>query len=266
MNRLFAASLAKPAGRWRPGTMGRTVLAAAAVFAAVAVNAQADTLASACTKTYAPQTLDNTQPINLGQLKLQIYFYTCSGAYDADMNKVLGEARAYVEERAGEVAKPAIVLDIDETSLSNLPQELANDFGYIPDTPCDHLPDGPCGFNDWVMTGKSKAIAGTLALVNAAKAHKVAVFFITGRHEGLALRDVTVKNLKAAGYDGWAGLVLRPPAAGNMTIAAYKSGERRKIAAQGYTIIVNVGDQQSDLDGGYAERAYKLPNPFYYLP
>jgi len=42
--------------------------------------------------------------------------------------------------------------------------------------------------------------------------------------------------------------------------------ERGKIAAQGYTIIVNVGDQQSDLDGGYAERAYKLPNPFYYLP
>jgi len=32
------------------------------------------------------------------------------------------------------------------------------------------------------------------------------------------------------------------------------------------TIIVNAGDQESDLAGGYAERAYKLPNPFYYIP
>jgi predicted secreted acid phosphatase len=94
----------------------------------------------------------------------------------------------------------------------------------------------------------------------------VSVFFITGRYDDEKLRDVTIKNLQAAGYEGWAGLVLRPSTAGNMSIAGYKSSEREKIAAQGYSIIVNVGDQQSDLDGGYAERAYKLPNPFYYLP
>jgi hypothetical protein len=34
----------------------------------------------------------------------------------------------------------------------------------------------------------------------------------------------------------------------------------------GYTIIVNVGDQQSDFAGGYAERAYKVPDPFYFIP
>jgi predicted secreted acid phosphatase len=92
----------------------------------------------------------------------------------------------------------------------------------------------------------------------------VAVFFITGRRE--KERPATIKNLKAAGYDGWAGLVFRPDAAFNMTTADYKSGERAKIVEQGYTIIANVGDQQSDLAGGYAERAYKLPNPFYYIP
>ncbi|HEX3434983.1 MAG TPA: HAD family acid phosphatase [Solirubrobacteraceae bacterium] len=36
--------------------------------------------------------------------------------------------------------------------------------------------------------------------------------------------------------------------------------------ADGYRIIVNVGDQQSDLDGGFAQRAFKLPNPFYFIP
>jgi hypothetical protein len=28
-------------------------------------------------------------------------------------------------------------------------------------------------------------------------------------------------------------------------------------------IIANLGDQFSDLAGGYAERTFKLPNPFY---
>ena len=246
--------------------LARLILAAAVLFTAYAGSARADTLASACTKTYPPQTLDVAQQINLGQLKAQLYFYACSGGYDADMNKVLADAKAYVEKRAGEVSKPAIGLDIDETSLSNMPQELANDFGYFPNGPCDNLPDGPCGFNEWTLSARSKAIAGTLALFNAAKANKVAAFFITGRHEGEKLRDATIKNLKAAGYDGWTGLVLRPATAGNMTLAGYKSGERAKIAAQGYTIIVNAGDQQTDLEGGYAERAYKLPNPFYFLP
>jgi len=247
--------------------IARTVLAAALLVAAAAGSVRADTLASACTKTYLPQTLEITQPINLGQLKLQIYHYACSGAYDSELDKVLSDARSYLEKRAGEVSKPALVLDIDETSLSNLPQELANDFGYIPNIPnpkCDALPKGPCGFNDWVLSGLAKAIPGTLALFTAAKARNVSVFFITGRHPNE--EDVTVKNLKAAGYDGWAGLVLRTKDDDKKTIAGYKSSARAKIAAQGYTIIVNVGDQHSDLDGGYAERAYKLPNPFYYLP
>jgi predicted secreted acid phosphatase len=244
----------------------RALLMAALLVMAFAPNGRADTLASARTKTYQPQTLQITQPINRGQLKQQLYFYACSGADDSEITKVLADAQGYVEKRASEVSKPVLVLDIDETSLSNLPQELASDFGYIKgDIPCDRLPKGPCGFDKWVMSGKAKAIAGTLALFKAVKARNVAVFFITGRYKDEKLRAATVKNLQAAGYEGWAGLVLRPSTAGNMTSAGYKSSERGKIAAQGYTIIVNVGDQQSDLDGGYGERAYKLPKPFYYL-
>ena len=41
---------------------------------------------------------------------------------------------------------------------------------------------------------------------------------------------------------------------------------RAKIAAQGFTIIANVGDQPSDLAGGCVERAFLLPNPFYRIP
>ena len=225
--------------------------------------AQADMMASACKKTYAPQTLDVTQPINLGQLKNQLYFYACSGAYDSDLNKVLSEARAYVAMRAGEVQKPAIVLDIDETSLSNLPVELADDFAYLRDIACVPDMSKPCGFNNWVAEARAKPIDGTLALFKTAKQRNAAVFFITGRHENE--RAATEKNLKATGFDGWDGLVLRR-ANDNMTVIEYKSGARANIAQEGYTIIANVGDQHSDLAGGYAERAYKLPNPFYFIP
>jgi hypothetical protein len=37
-----------------------------------------------------------------------------------------------------------------------------------------------------------------------------------------------------------------------------------------YAIIANLGDQYSDLigddAGDHAERCYKLPNPFYFIP
>jgi len=46
----------------------------------------------------------------------------------------------------------------------------------------------------------------------------------------------------------------------------FKAPERRKIAERGYTIVLSLGDQESDLKGGYAERTFKLPNPVYYLP
>ena len=43
-------------------------------------------------------------------------------------------------------------------------------------------------------------------------------------------------------------------------------GHVEEIAERGYTIIFSMGDQDSDLAGGYAERTFKLPNPVYYLP
>ena len=47
----------------------------------------------------------------------------------------------------------------------------------------------------------------------------------------------------------------------------YKAGTRKHIEQDlGYDIVLNVGDQCSDLQGGYADHGLKLPNPTYYLP
>jgi len=46
----------------------------------------------------------------------------------------------------------------------------------------------------------------------------------------------------------------------------YKSGTRAYIEAQGYDIVADFGDQFSDLEGGFADKTFKMPNPNYYLP
>ena len=96
-----------------------------------------------------------------------------------------------------------------------------------------------------------------------ARRKHVAVFFITGRPATIpVIQQSTEANLKAAGYTKWAGLTLNP---GGLDTVPYKSGERKKIQKDGYRILVNVGDQESDLQGGFAQRAFKLPNPFYFI-
>jgi acid phosphatase len=200
---------------------------------------------------------------NLGDLKLQLTDYKRSGGYDRDVAAVLAKAQQYVERRAPVVRMPALVLDIDETSLSNWPQIKANDYGRIVDGPCT-LPAGPCGQTSWQSMAQDEAILPTRALFNAARAKGVAVFFITGRSE--TVRAPTEANLRKAGYDHWTALVMRPTGSSTPSAADYKAPERAKIAAQGLTIIANVGDQPSDLAGGYAERTFLVPNPFYRIP
>ena len=76
---------------------------------------------------------------------------------------------------------------------------------------------------------------------------------------------MTIENLEREGYGGWAGLALKP-AGSTLTTVAYKSGARAATEQQGYRIVANIGDQYSDLAGGHADRAFKVPNPFYFLP
>jgi hypothetical protein len=59
---------------------------------------------------------------------------------------------------------------------------------------------------------------------------------------------------------------MEPVGAQFVSASDFKAPQRADIEGQGYTIIANMGDQPSDLDGGFAERTYLLPNPFYRIP
>lgn len=168
------------------------------------------------------------------------------------------------DKHGGHGKKPAIVLDVDDTSVLTYNYELEVGFNYTPAS------------NQAYLDSKDMPpVFGMDALTNWAADQGVEVFWITGRPE--AQRADTVRNLTAVGYTAapdTAHLYLKntatPPAylacGATCTTIEYKSGTRAHIESLGYDIIGNFGDQYSDLSGGHADKSYKLPNPMYYLP
>jgi len=187
----------------------------------------------------------------------QIRAHYSSGDWNRAVKKQATKAKAYLVKRThGRRAakKPALVLDIDETSLDNYPCLNAN--GGIP------YSGGP--YAVCVVKFDAPAVKPVRSLFRLAKDLGVKVFFITGRPE--AIRDGTLQNLKAAGYRGKYELILQPAGYSDPSMVPYKSGARKQIEKRGFTIVANVGDQRSDLKGGYSERTYKLPNLIYLTP
>jgi predicted secreted acid phosphatase len=147
--------------------------------------------------------------------------------------------------------KRAIVFDVDETALSNYSAIDADNFTFGDNSKAE------------ATNEIGKAIPPTLALYKLAQKKGIATFFITGRGE--AVRDHTAHNLQREGFTNYNALVLKPAGFTGTTVD-YKAGARKAIEDQGYRIVASVGDQYSDLAGGHEAVAFKLPNPFYFLP
>ncbi|MER5517625.1 HAD family acid phosphatase [Streptomyces sp. NPDC002763] len=151
----------------------------------------------------------------------------------SDVAAVTGPAQSYIDSRAAantSGAKLAIVLDIDNTSL-----ETYFEGGItVPATP------------------------PVLALAQDAHAKGVSVFFVSARSNLFNL--VTKSNLTSVGYPV-DGLYARTVAQLlTESIADFKTSQRKAIEANGYDIVANIGNNTTDLSGGYADTTYKLPD------
>ena len=210
--------------------------------------------------------------VAISDLASALRTYHDSGSYESDLQNVDSQAQSFMlrqakairqkkkrkcgskgkkKGRAAACAPPrlAIVLDIDETSLSNYTQLEANNFSNA------------AGALIVAATSTNQpAIAPTLDLYRQARAAGISVFAITGRPT--LVQSLTMQNLANAGYTDLQGVFFKPSS--DATIP-FKSGERAAIEQQGYRIVANVGDQESDLAGGHADRSFKLPNPFYFI-
>jgi predicted secreted acid phosphatase len=254
---------------------GRGVLLAALLASLTALaSTPAQAEASGCPQTEPTAAFDTKWPINIGLLQQRLIVYRCND-YMKDFAAEVAKARAWVEQRVPQVDKPAVVFDIDETSLSNWEQLYHNEFAYVPSGPCDLKSGMACGQREWELSVRGVALKPTLELFRFLQTLKdknggaVALFFVTGRGEDPFERIATEWNLRREGYEGWQRLYMRPSDNPGANVAVYKTRARRDIEGMHYAIIANLGDQYSDLigddAGDHAERCYKLPNPFYFI-
>ncbi|WP_030378998.1 MULTISPECIES: HAD family acid phosphatase [unclassified Streptomyces] len=256
-----------------------TAVAAACTVAAAA-------LYGAGAATAGQSTANSThEPYNIGLLTKDIdtYYGTAADAdgvyqaspdspYAKDLARIDAAAKRYLDKVAHQAkhkhAKPAVVFDIDDTLLLSLDYEKKNNYGYNSAT-----------WADYVNRADRPEVFGSPALVRYAEKKGIEVFYNSGLSE--AQRTAAVQNLKKVGADvnlDAAHMFLKdaanPPAylsgcatpgTWKCTTVEYKSGTRKHIESLGYDIVANFGDQYSDLEGGHADKKYKLPNPTYFV-
>jgi predicted secreted acid phosphatase len=166
--------------------------------------------------------------------------------------------------------KPAIIFDADDTTLETYDMEVA----------AMHFNFDPVVQDEYVQAERFPATPSMVGFVNTAAKIGYNVFGLTGRNDDQ--KSATLANLTKDGYKPfttsnfytkWTGVgASQQPSyvtcvvANKCTTVEYKALTRKHIESLGYTITLNVGDQWSDLQGGYSKRIVKLPNPTYYLP
>ncbi|MDB6113637.1 MAG: hypothetical protein JWQ83_727 [Lacunisphaera sp.] len=210
-------------------------------------------LAAALALTFVAGPVLALEPANIFPHKVELRTYVDTGGYAKDVAAVALEANKWLQKRIPRGTKHgrlAVVFDIDETTLSNLSHIIAMDYGYVPKL-----------WDEWLASGRCPAIIPVQTVYDTAVRGKIDVIFITGRRE--SDRAATERNLRQVGYETWTRIYYKPQSETPVTMAGFKTDVRRKLMQEGYVIIANIGDQNSDLANGYAEKWFKLPNPFY---
>jgi hypothetical protein len=276
---------------WRPSR--RFTIVASVIFAVVAFAgggvAYAAATASPAIKTFTPRSARDITNIDVLRQQIRNYYgdplgtgiAAPDGNYAKEASGVARDGKRWLSQSHHTKGTRAILLDVDDTTLLTWNYEIASNWAFNPTTNADY-----------VTNQRFPAVFGMVDMVTTAEREGYAIFFLTGRPA--AQEQATLGNLTAdaigvdAGYpkpttltDGEDGLFTKPAVAdypdylktacatdpnGSCTTTHYKTATRAHIESLGYDIVANFGDQFSDLEGGFADRTFKLPNPNYYLP
>lgn len=187
--------------------------------------------------------------VNLSETKSLVQNYYESGNFEKETEEIFLNAVEEIE-KLSPVENPAVVFDVDETALSNYEHTKEIGFGYVPSL-----------WHEWITQGDAKAIPQSLKFYNYLRSKNVAVIFITGRYE--EAKTATFNNLINEGYTVFDTLIVREKSEMKIPAAEFKALKRKQLTEKGYNIIACVGDQWSDMVGGYAGIKIKLPNYLY---
>ena len=145
----------------------------------------------------------------------------------ADTYDAMQGSRAYIGRRVDQGgSRLAVNLDIDNTSL-------ASHYDY------------------------GAPVAVTLRFARYAREHGVKLLFNTGRIRGDGRLAAAKRLLRSAGYRV---TEICGRTSTHETLTHSKQRCRRHFVAEGWTLIANVGNRQSDFTGGGYERSFRLPS------
>ncbi|MFM8603344.1 MAG: HAD family acid phosphatase [Gemmatimonadota bacterium] len=190
-----------------------------------------------------------------------------SGGYTADIRGTVALGRRYLNRwlnrKCQTNATPAqvkrcrvmAVFDMDDTLESWYQYYSSPTVNWVADQSAEEVVMEACG---------NPAIPSTIALLQHALSRGVAVSVITGRRD--TQRSFTATCLDQLGAGGYRNLIVRDPANYETTAAAFKAQARKKLERKGWRIAISVGDQVSDMSGGYVDAGFLLPNPMYFIP
>jgi hypothetical protein len=271
----------------------RLAVIVGAVFVSLVAGAVAVWAADPAIQTFTPHSERQITNIDVLRQQIRNYYgdplgtgvFADDGYYAREARGVASTAGRYLKLWSHADPSRAIVLDVDDTTLATWNYEVFSNWAY-----------NPTSNGQFVTEQRFPAVPGMVDLVTRAAQAGYTVIFLTGRpaaQEAPTLGNLTADGVGVdAGYpvpstlnNGEDGLFTKPPVGSypdylntpefcGPSIAAgvscptvlYKSGTRAHIESLGYDIVANFGDQFSDLNGGFANRTFKLPNPNYFLP
>lgn len=187
--------------------------------------------------------------VNLSDAKAAVKQYYLSGKYDFELTEIIQDALPKVKQFL-KVQNRAFVFDIDETALSNFQYEIENDFGYIPEL-----------WRKWVTSEKAPAIQQVRQFYDSLVAWGFKIIFITGRSD--SQYQATINNLRKVGYSTFDTVICRSKFEADLSAQEYKANKRKVLTENGYFIVGSIGDQWSDLLGGFTILQIKIPNYMY---
>ncbi len=179
--------------------------------------------------------------------------YALSPSYTNDLDNTVQLAEKFCDDyrqQNPDSKNLAIVSDLDETLLDNRPF-------YKVNPKFNHK-----AYHEWVISNVAPLLEPTAKFLSRERKNGYAIFLLTGRRE--RDRVATTYNLVKQNVD-YDGLFLKP---NDFKGHAYdfKTNVRKAIEDMGFKIVENIGDQVSDLYGGYAIDCVKLPNKMYFVP
>ena len=181
------------------------------------------------------------------QSMLSVLYAQSSAEYDASNIQTYVNAKSALDRALNDVTwtaateqkdnfenkPPAIILDIDETVLNNVPFQARS------------IIDGqsyPTGWLDWMLEESSDAVAGVSGFLEYAQSKGVKIFYVTNRIA--VAEDATRNNLKKLGLplDTDRDVLLMK----NENGWTSDKVSRRKLVAKDYRILLLIGDQLGD--------------------